>query len=235
LLPAAFIELAEETGVIVAIGREMLRQACAAAQAWSRWMPAGTAPSVSVNLSVRQLQDPDLVGDVRQVLQESGLPASRLVLELTESILMADTDAATSTLARLKELGVRLALDDFGTGYSSLSYLERFPVDVLKIDKSFIDGLTTTDDGGPMVGAIIGLGQMLHLEITAEGIERPEQIDRLAALGCRLGQGYYFAKPLTGEAIALMVTGDPMGSAQDDGGESGRPALGAGAGDRSPV
>ena len=215
LAPAAFIDIAEETGLIVRLGRQLLQQACADVQSWSRWLAPDDRPSVSVNLSARQLQHPGLADDIAEALAASGLPGRRLVLELTESMLIADPDSAAATLARLKELGVRLAIDDFGTGYSSLSYLERFPVDILKIDKSFTNGLTTTGGPGgpggadeiesPMLGAIVGLGHTLGLEIVAEGIESAEQAARLAELDCRLGQGYHFARPAPSIEIAATI------------------------------
>jgi diguanylate cyclase (GGDEF)-like protein/PAS domain S-box-containing protein len=197
LAPAAFIELAEETGLIVPIGNQILRQACVDAVAWRAHLGASAPKTVSVNLSVRQLQHAGVVGDVALALQASGLPADALVLEITEGTLLEDTDAAARRLAGLKELGVHIALDDFGTGYSSLSYLDRFPVDVLKIDKSFIDALATAPAGNsPLVSAIIGLGATLGVHVTAEGIEDPTQLARLREMGCELGQGYWFAHPL---------------------------------------
>ena len=200
LPPSAFIELAEETGLIVPLGLTILRQACNDA---ARWGDAfGTDPKLSVNLSAKQLQHDSIVDDVAHILAESGLAASRLTLEITESVLIADPDAAARVLAHLKELGITLALDDFGTGYSSLSYLGRFPVDVLKIDRSFVAG-----PEGALLEAIVGLGRMLQLSVVAEGIESREQLDRLDALGCGLGQGYLFAEPMSdvelqGSAIA---------------------------------
>ncbi|MGH2685302.1 MAG: putative bifunctional diguanylate cyclase/phosphodiesterase, partial [Actinomycetota bacterium] len=204
LLPAAFIELAEETGLIVPMGRALLRRACADAVGWPT--VGEHKPMLSVNLSPRQVQDADLVSDVRQALADTGLAPDRLTLEITESILMADPEAAADTLRQLKALGVKVALDDFGTGYSSLSYLERFPVDALKIDKSFIDALHASDDTGPgLVGAIVGLGERLRLHVTAEGIERVEQVDELLGLGCGLGQGFHFARPMPNDQLAALI------------------------------
>ena len=204
LPPAAFIELAEETGLIVPMGRALLRRACADAAAWPS--VAGRKPTLSVNLSPRQVQDIDVVADVRQALADTGLPPERLTLEITETTLMADPAAAAETLHRLKGLGVKVALDDFGTGYSSLSYLERFPVDALKIDKSFIDALQACDAAGSgLVGAIVGLGERLHLHVTAEGIERGEQVAELLGLGCGLGQGFHFARPMPNADLAALL------------------------------
>ncbi|MDQ1446367.1 MAG: hypothetical protein QOI20_2831 [Acidimicrobiaceae bacterium] len=206
VVPAAFIPMAEETGLIVAIGRGVLDQACADAAMWQRTLGADAPESVSVNLSARQIQHPDLVADVASALRVSGLKPSALTLEITESILIDDADAASRTLARLKGLGVRIALDDFGTGYSSLSYLDRFPVDTVKIDKSFIDSLAGEHPAGsPLVTAIINLGSLLGLDVTAEGIEGGDQAARLTQLGCTHAQGYFFAKPMPAEALAAHV------------------------------
>lgn len=158
---------------------------------------AGRELTVSVNLSARQLQDPGLVHDVAAALAGSGLPARQLTLEITESMLVDVPEAAAATLAQLKALGVLLALDDFGTGYCSLRYLARFPVDVVKIDKSFVDGLgTSAEADSRLVGAIAGLAARLGLDVVAEGIEQPSQVQALLGLGCTVGQGYLFARPL---------------------------------------
>ena len=197
LAPAAFIDLAEETALIVPIGNQILRRACTDAAAWLRRLGSAAPRTVSVNLSVRQLQHGGIVDDVSLALQISGLPAEALTLEITEGTLLDDADAAADRLAALKRLGVSIALDDFGTGYSSLSYLNRFPVDVLKIDKSFIDGLGHgSGKPSPLVGAIVGLGAQLGVHVTAEGIEVAEQLACLQEMGCELGQGYLFARPL---------------------------------------
>ena len=191
LAPIAFIELAEESGSIIDIGRVVLRQACADAVTWPGSL------GLSVNLSARQLQDAHLVADVADVLRDTGLAPQRLTLEITESVLVADPDAAAAVLGQLKALGVSVALDDFGTGYSSLSYLNRFPVDTLKIDKSFIDALALggTNEAA-LLQAIVGLGRTLELNVVAEGIEDADQLAVLQALGCGLGQGYLFARPM---------------------------------------
>ena len=203
LPPAAFIELAEETSLIVPIGIQVLRRACLDTVEWQQRLGPAAPRTVSVNLSVRQLQHPSIVDDVSEALRQSGLPAAALTLEITESTLLDDADAAAQRLEALKLLGVRIALDDFGTGYSSLSYLDRFPVDVLKIDKSFIDALALgSDERSPLVGAIVGLGATLGVHVTAEGIEEPEQLAQLKEMGCELGQGYYFAHPLPAAELA---------------------------------
>jgi EAL domain-containing protein (putative c-di-GMP-specific phosphodiesterase class I) len=161
---------------------------------------------ISVNLSARQLQHEGLVDDVVRVLGETGLNPSRLTLEITESVLVADPVAAARVLAALKALGLSIALDDFGTGYSSLSYLNRFPVDTLKVDKSFVDVLGEgPGNDKALLQAIVGLGRTLELTVVAEGIERPEQQASLQALGCGLGQGYLFARPMALEHFVQQV------------------------------
>ncbi len=164
---------------------------------------------MSVNLSTRQLLEPDLVLQVQEVLNESGLDPSALILEITEGSLMQDVGTTAVKLHHLKELGVRLAIDDFGTGSSSLAYLRQFPIDLLKIDKSFVDQMTSEESEGPaLVRAIIELAQTFHLKTVAEGIEESEQLDELRLAGCHSGQGYLFARPLTSEAMAAYFRHD---------------------------
>ena len=195
--PNEFIPLAEETGLIVPLGLDLLRRACSDTARWGVELGDRAPKSVSVNLSAHQVQHPGLVADVRTALQESGLSPASLTLEITESVLLEDADAAGATLGALKALGVRIALDDFGTGYSSLSYLHQFPVDVVKIDKSFIDSLNDRSSRpSPLVGAIVNLGTLLGLGVTAEGIEDARQLSKLRSIGCQHGQGYYFARPI---------------------------------------
>jgi len=164
-------------------------------------------------VSVRQIQAPGFVDEVAQVLATTGLAPARLTLELTESVLMQDVEQTASTLDALKALGVRLAIDDFGTGYSSLTYLDRFPIDELKIDRSFVATMTTGPDQSALVRSILKLGETLHLETVAEGIEQADQLAELKTLGASLGQGYYFAEPLSPEALtAFLAGGRPIGS-----------------------
>src|SRR3954452_10346187 len=204
--PLEFVPLAEETGLIVPIGRWVLQEATRQAAAWQNRSPLGRL-RMSVNVSVRQFQHPDLVGDVADALKRSGLDPSLLTLEITESLFAGDTAETTQKIQLLKELGARLALDDFGTGYSSLSYLRRFPIDTLKIDKSFIDGVPTSPQDLAVVSAITQLGQTLHMELVAEGLETAEQVEALRTLGCPLGQGYHFSRPLVaGDAVKFMLT-----------------------------
>src|SRR3954453_6660309 len=212
--PLEFIPLAEETGLIVPIGRWVLQEATRQAAEWQNRSPLGRL-RMSVNVSVRQFQHPDLVGDVAEALQRSGLKPSLLTLEITESLFAQDTAETTRKIELLKDLGVRLALDDFGTGYSSLSYLRRFPIDTLKIDKSFIDGVATSREGHAVVAAISQLGQTLHLEVVAEGLEDGDQLQALRGLDCPLGQGYHFSRPLAaGDAVKLLLTGKKPASSR---------------------
>jgi EAL domain-containing protein (putative c-di-GMP-specific phosphodiesterase class I) len=196
--PLNFIPLAEETGLIIPIGRWVLEEACRQGVALHERANRTPPLTVSVNLSVKQLQSETIVDDVRNALVTSGLPPSSLVLEITESVMMADTDLAVERLNALKALGILLAMDDFGTGYSSLSYLSRFPVDILKMDRAF---LTQEHEESGLAGAIIAMGNSLNLEVVAEGIEFPEQVGSLRDLGCELGQGFLFAKPMNPEAL----------------------------------
>jgi EAL domain-containing protein (putative c-di-GMP-specific phosphodiesterase class I) len=203
--PLQFIPLAEETGLIIAIGRWVLHEACREGVRLHKSFPARNPLTISVNLSVKQLQSETIIEDVRSALETSGLPASSLVLEITETVMMADTDLAVQRLQELKGLGVLLAMDDFGTGYSSLSYLSRFPIDILKIDRSF---LSPEHEESGLIGAIIALGNSMTLNVVAEGIEQPEQIAALQELGCELGQGFLFARPMNHEALFEYLEDD---------------------------
>jgi len=197
LSPGRFIPLAEETNLIVPLGEWILREACRQVQTWREDYETDLDVSVTVNISIRQFQQAELVDMVGKALKNSGLPPNSLILEITESFMMQDTEATIAKLHELKKLGVRLAIDDFGTGYSSLSYLQRFPIDILKIDKSFIDKLGQGSEGNAVARAIIMMGDSLNLKTIAEGIEHPEQINELQLMGCEAGQGFHFAKPLT--------------------------------------
>jgi len=203
--PGEFIPLAEETGLIVPLGRWVLEEACRQGAEWHRLHPAREL-SIAVNVAPRQLQDSEFVDVVRTVLAGAGLPASSLVIEVTESALLDVGDVTISAIGELKKLGVRIALDDFGTGYSSLSHLRRFPIDVLKIDRSFVDGIDGEDAGErALVRSIVRLALSLDLEIVAEGVERHEQVVGLTALGARLGQGFHFGRPMEPEAIEARL------------------------------
>ncbi len=205
--PIQFIPVAEETGLIIPMGRWILETACYEGVRLQERFARDEPLTMSVNLSVRQLQSETLVTDVRSALSLTGLPASSLVLEITESLMLSDTDFAMQQLHDLKGLGIRLAMDDFGTGYSSLSYLSRFPVDILKMDRSFVG----SEDNEALTSAIIALGTSLSLEVVAEGIELAEQANSLEELGCELGQGYLFARPMDAAALSnfLALAGEP--------------------------
>jgi len=197
ILPDQFIPLAEESGLIIPIGRWVLQVACHDAAVMQAKFPRPRQLTISVNLSVRQLQSETIVADVRDALADSGLPPSALILEITESVMLADTELAVLRLHELKELGVRLAMDDFGTGYSSLSYLGKFPVEILKMDRSFL----ATRDNDALAAAIIGLGESLAMDVVAEGIEHEDQASWLTDQGCELGQGFHFARPMRDLAL----------------------------------
>jgi len=201
--PVKFIPIAEANGLIVPIGEWVLRTACVQNRAWQL---AGFTPiRISVNLSARQFEQSNLVEVVTQILEETGLKASYLELEVTESFLMADIERSVKTLKQLRELGIWLALDDFGTGYSSLNYLKRFPVNMLKIDRSFVQDVTSNPDSAAITDAIIALAKSLRLNITAEGVETQEQLDYLRMRGCDEGQGFYFSRPVPADIIAPML------------------------------
>jgi diguanylate cyclase (GGDEF)-like protein/PAS domain S-box-containing protein len=202
LMPGQFISIAEDCGLIVKLGRWVLIEACRQLVAWRAGIAGGHGLRVAVNISGRHLQHGDLIRDVIDALAASGLEAENLVIELTESTIMSNTEANLERLQKLKALGVRLALDDFGTGYSSLSYLHRFPIDILKIDRSFVSRLTTSDNGPELARAVITLGSTLGLDIVAEGIELEPQIASLLELGCVAGQGFFFAKSASLEELS---------------------------------
>jgi diguanylate cyclase (GGDEF)-like protein/PAS domain S-box-containing protein len=206
LQPAEFISVAEETGLIVPIGRWVLREACTQAFAWWHDLPDETRMSVAVNVSGKQLQDPAFVSDVAQALADTGLQPSRLVLEITETVIMHRTETMMERLTELKQLGVHLAIDDFGTGYSSLSYLQQFPIDIIKIDKAFIDGMDRDPAGAALTRTIIGLGWTLGLSTVAEGIEHSSQRETLASLGCGVGQGFLFARPVAAAGVSALIS-----------------------------
>ncbi|MEX2247861.1 MAG: EAL domain-containing protein [Dehalococcoidia bacterium] len=206
LPPGDFIQLAEESGAILPIGRWVLTQACRQAFQWQSMFAATDEPwTMSVNVSVRQLEQASFVDEVARTLAETGLEPRRLILEITETVMMHDINLTLKRLRDLKALGIGLAIDDFGTGYSSLSYLRQFPFDLLKIDKSFIDDLGTIINKKELTKAIIELGKSLDLELVAEGIERGEQLSRLQSMECELGQGFLFAKPMEGAEVEKLL------------------------------
>jgi diguanylate cyclase (GGDEF)-like protein/PAS domain S-box-containing protein len=200
--PFEFIPFAEESGLIVAIGRWVLRAGCRQAKLFREQTAAAVKPGIGINLSVKQLFHADIVADVREALADAGLEPEALTLEITESVMMTDIDLAVSRLGELRELGIRLAMDDFGTGYSSLSYLSKFPLDILKMDRSLLAAGASPVTSG-LASAVLGLGETFDLEVVAEGIEYPEQSATLRDLGCETGQGFYFARPM--EPAALLT------------------------------
>ncbi len=205
ILPGAFIPMAEETGLILPLGRWVLRQACRQGRQWQLQYPDEAPLTVSVNVSAHQLQQPDLVFQVISALKESGLSPEFLKLEITESVMMQDTETIISRLLELRNLGVRLAVDDFGTGYSSMAYLSSLPLDTLKIDRSFVTKMTGSEDDAAIVRAIVTLAKTLNLRITSEGIETSDQRVQLLALGCDLGQGYFFDRPMPAESLGHLL------------------------------
>jgi predicted signal transduction protein with EAL and GGDEF domain len=202
--PVEFISVAEETGLIVPIGAWVLEEACREAARWQREWPARRI-GVSVNLSSRQIARSDIVTTVREALAHSGLEPQRLSLEITESLLVEDTPGALDLLHELKALGVRLALDDFGTGYSSLTYLRRFPIDVIKIDQSFVRTIGTAEEDTTIVAAIIDLARALHIDVIAEGVSDLAHVAALLNLGARYAQGYHFARPVPPEILPTVL------------------------------
>ena len=205
LPPGEFIQLAEETGLIGDLGAWVLERACRQVHAWQERFPGSRPLQLSVNLSPRQMQDPDLVEDVTAILERTGFDPHTLVLELTEGVLMHDRDDVVAKLTRLKQLGIRIAIDDFGTGYSSLGYLTHLPVDILKIDRCFVADFGTSSEGSVVAEAVVRLSQALHLETVAEGVETPDQAEGLRELGCPLSQGYYFSRPLDPAGVEAFL------------------------------
>jgi Amt family ammonium transporter len=203
--PGVFVALAEETGLIRPLGRWVLEQACRQARAWQALLPAGRAPMVSVNLTAREFQDPELAAEVARLLRATDLPPELLELEITEGAVMEDAPTTLQTLLGLKRLGVQLAIDDFGTGYSSLAYLKRFPVDTLKIDRSFVSGPGADTDDLAIVEAILTVAHTLGLRVTAEGVETAAQVQRFAQLGCALAQGYHFSRPVAADELTNLL------------------------------
>jgi len=203
LVPSHFISIAEETGLIIPLGDYVIHEACRQVMEWHKQY--GHEIFLTVNLSARQLTDQDLLHKIEAALSETGFPARCLVLEITETVLAQSTPTLIQRLEDLRALGLRLAIDDFGTGYSSLSYLQDFPVDIVKIDKSFIDGLTRDEASAALPEAIISLARALNLQTVAEGVERIEQVAQLNAIGCDLWQGYYFAHALDQAGIEEIL------------------------------
>jgi EAL domain-containing protein (putative c-di-GMP-specific phosphodiesterase class I) len=202
--PAEFIPVAEDCGLIVDIGAWVLEEAC---EQYRRWRSAGLEiPQIGVNVSSEQLRRPEFVGSVRDALLRNDMPPWSLELELTESVLLSNDERTASTLAALVEMGVSLALDDFGTGYSSLSYLRRYPVQVIKIDRSFVSDIPRNPDASAIASTVIAMARTLRKRTVAEGIETAAQLEYLRERGCDTGQGWLFAKALPAEELARLVT-----------------------------
>jgi diguanylate cyclase (GGDEF)-like protein/PAS domain S-box-containing protein len=204
--PLEFIPLAEESGLIIPLGRWVLRTACQEAQRLHQRYPHDPPLTMAVNLSARQLQSPTIVAEVKDALRDSGLEPSSLTLEVTESAMMQNIELSVLRLEELRALRVRIAIDDFGAGYSSLGYIRRFPVDILKVDKSFIDRIDEGDEELALAAAIIDMAKVLNLRPVAEGVERVEQFERLLELGCDLAQGYFFAKPAAQDVVEGQIS-----------------------------
>ena len=205
LLPADFLTAAEETGLVVPIGKWVLREACRQMSEWHRCYPTTPPLDISVNVSARQIVEPDFADIVQDVLAETGLDPCTLLLEITESTMLQQVEQVVSTLERIRRLGVRICIDDFGTGYSSLGYLQNLPVDILKIDQGFVQRMRSGGQGCELVGTILQMGRDLGLGVIAEGIESEDQRDNLKALHCDLGQGFTFSTPLDRESTAHLL------------------------------
>lgn len=205
--PAEFIPVAEETGLIIPLGQWVLEEACRQAVVWRDMSGSSPPVTLSVNLSPRQFQEPDLDSRIAATLLRTGIQAGSLKLEITEGIIMRDVEQTITMLDKLKALGIKLAVDDFGTGYSSLAYLKRLPLDVLKIDRSFVSGLGVSQEDTAIVQAIMSLAKSLNLSVTGEGIETVQQAETLRQMECNLGQGYYYARPLLAETVTEMLSG----------------------------
>ena len=206
LMPDQFIPLAEETGMIVELGHWVLRNAVRQLRDWQERLPLDGEFSVRVNISTTELQNLELIEHVQDILRETGVDAANLIIELTESMAVTGGDVDKYSLSGLRQLGVQLEIDDFGTGYSSISYLRRLPVNVVKIDKSLIDGLGTDEEQGGFVEAVLHLIHACGLKAVAEGIETAEQAEELVRLGCGSGQGYYFGRPAPAEAVEALIS-----------------------------
>jgi EAL domain-containing protein (putative c-di-GMP-specific phosphodiesterase class I) len=204
IAPVDFIPMAEETGIIIQIGKWVLNEACGQMSRWQKLSPEDEPLQISVNLSCKQFLQPDLLEQIQAVLRETGLDPRSLKLEITETVVMENIETATRTLERLRADGIELSIDDFGTGYSSLSYLQRFPVSTLKIDRSFISRITESAGTAEIVRTIMHLGQNLGMNVVAEGVETEQQSVQLKALGCEFGQGYYYSRPMDRDAAEVL-------------------------------
>jgi EAL domain-containing protein (putative c-di-GMP-specific phosphodiesterase class I) len=203
--PADFISVAEETGLIVELGRWVLEQSCYQMRAWQMQNPRPTPLTISINLSGKQFLQNNLIEQIQQILQETKFDPRTLKLEITESVVMENAEIASSMLSQLRALGVQLSIDDFGTGYSSLSYLHRFPVNTLKIDRSFISRMASGDENTEIVRTIMTLANNLGMDVVAEGVETEKQLSNLKEMKCKFGQGYLFSKPVNAQAAGKLL------------------------------
>ncbi len=206
--PSEFIPVAEETGLIIPLGLWALREACGQMRRWQEQFPAISSMSMSVNLSGKQFAQHDLIKQITGALQETGLNPCSLRLEITESVVMENIHGAAEMLRQLRSLGVQSSIDDFGTGYSSLSYLHRFPSSTLKIDRSFVSGMSDQSENLEIIRTIVMLAQNLNMQVVAEGTETEEQVAQLRALGCKYAQGFFFSRPLSVEAASKLILND---------------------------
>jgi EAL domain-containing protein (putative c-di-GMP-specific phosphodiesterase class I) len=205
LPPNEFVPVAEDSGLIVPMGEWILREAIRQSAQWQERAPSADRPiGVSINLSARQIAQPELVDVVRRALDDVDVDPGCVAFEITETVLLDDVAAVEHTLADLKDLGVRLSLDDFGTGYSSLTYLCRLPIDIVKVDRSFVSQLGTGRRDASIVEMVVAMARTLNLDVVAEGVETPEQAERLKAFGCKYGQGFLFSKPVPAPEVELL-------------------------------
>jgi EAL domain-containing protein (putative c-di-GMP-specific phosphodiesterase class I) len=204
-MPGEFIKVADEIGIILPMNRKLLREACEQLRRWNTQFPSMAPLIISANITAKQFARPELAAEIAEILEQTGTDPSCVDLEITENIAMADADRSSVILGELKALGVRLSIDDFGTGYSSLCRLQRFPVDVLKIDRAFVSEMDRDLETHEIVRIIVMLAQNLGMKVVAEGIERPEQMAMLKHMGCEVGQGYLFSKPVAAEGIEKLL------------------------------
>lgn len=203
--PGEFIDVAEDTGLILSIGMWVLREACRQMHQWHQQFPRSKPLTISVNISPRQFAQPNLVEQVHEIIIETGINPSTLRLEVTENVAMGDVERSIKILSQLRSLGIRFSIDDFGTGYSSLSYLHRFPLDVLKIDRSFVAHMNDDHERLQIVQTIMTLARNLGIEVVAEGTENEQQVERLRAMGCNFVQGFFFSHALTAEDVGNLL------------------------------